>query len=126
MTTTHTVLVIEDDESINLLIRENLKEAGFNVISAFDGVEGLKAVEEHRPNLIILDILLPKLDGWEVYRRLRQGGLADTQIIPVIIVSILSKEAELTPKNDRRVVVMGKPFDVKHLIGEVRKAVEIK
>ncbi len=123
MTTTHTVLVIEDDESINLLIRENLKEAGFNVVSAFDGVEGLKAVEEHHPDLIILDILLPKLDGWEVYRRLRQGGLTETQIIPVIIVSILSKEAELTPKNDRRVVVMGKPFDVKHLIGEVRKAV---
>ncbi len=66
------VLVVDDEHSIVTLLEYNLKQAGFTVLTAYDGEEGLHKALEERPDFIILDLMLPKLDGIEVCKQLRQ------------------------------------------------------
>src|SRR5437763_8122993 len=68
------LLVVEDDPNILELLSASLRFAGFTVATAHDGEEAVAAVAEHRPELIVLDVMLPDLDGFEVVRRLRANG----------------------------------------------------
>jgi CheY-like chemotaxis protein len=83
------VLVIEDDPSAVRLLREYLEAAGYPVRIAANGEAGLASVEEHRPAAIILDVLLPGIDGWEVLRRLKADDR--TRDVPVIIVTVIEE-----------------------------------
>lgn len=78
-----TILVIEDEESIRELIKLNLQLAGYQVIEAADGLEGLNLLQQKRPNLVLLDIMLPKMDGYELLPRIIEKK------IPVIILTAM-------------------------------------
>ena len=65
------ILVVDDEEHIVMILKDSLEFSGFQVITAYDGVEALERVEKDQPDLIVLDIGMPKLDGWEVCRRLK-------------------------------------------------------
>jgi len=80
-----TILVIEDEEDVTDLVRYHLKKAKFRVISAKDGAEGLELAGSERPDAIILDIMLPRLNGFEVAKRLRAEE--STRSIPLLILS---------------------------------------
>lgn len=113
------ILIIEDEENIRELIRYNLTAEGFDCVEAADGEEGLALALSQSPDLIILDLMLPVTDGFEVVKRLRMEGLK----IPVII---------LTAKADEIDKVIGlefgaddyvtKPFSVRELIARIRAA----
>jgi two-component system, OmpR family, phosphate regulon response regulator PhoB len=79
------VLLVEDDQSVLEMYQLKLELDGYRVSTATDGEEGLRKAEELRPDIIFLDIRLPKMDGFEVLRRLR--GQENTREIPVIILS---------------------------------------
>jgi len=113
------VLVIEDDEHTNLLISENLKHEGYTVMSVFDGEDGVRAAQKSLPDLIMLDIMLPGLNGWEVCQKLRANG-APTRAIPIMIVSIVSKDAGPLKKEMGPLTLVNKPFDVKDLMRSVK------
>lgn len=83
------VLVVDDEKELVKLITFNLSIAGYNVLSAKNGIEALEISEQENPDLIILDIMLPRIDGWEVCRRLRQNP--HTTNIPIIVLSALSE-----------------------------------
>jgi two-component system response regulator MprA len=70
------ILVIDDDRHITDLLRRALAHAGYSVATAATGMEGLRAVIDRAPDLVVLDVMLPELDGFEVCRRLREGGTA--------------------------------------------------
>ena len=114
------VLVIEDDQHINLLISDNLESAGYEVSSVFNGEEGVQRALYDIPDLIILDFLLPRMDGRYVCRRLRDAG-SPARGIPIIIVSIMNKDMGLTDKGMGSITVMNKPFEVTVLLVEVKK-----
>lgn len=80
-----TILVIEDEEDVSDLIRYHLKKAKLRVLVAGDGAEGFKLAGEERPDAIILDIMLPRLNGFEVTKKLRAD--ARTSTIPLLILS---------------------------------------
>jgi DNA-binding response OmpR family regulator len=111
-----TVLVIEDDRNTANLITVYLKREGFRPLTAVNGEAGLKLAFEQRPDLVILDLMLPKLDGWEVCRRLRQASE-----VPVIMLTARAEEidrvAGLTLGADDYVV---KPFSPRELMARVR------
>jgi DNA-binding response OmpR family regulator len=113
------VLVIEDDEHTNLLISENLKHEGYSVMSVFDGEEGVRAAQKSMPDLIMLDIMLPGLNGWEVCQKLRADS-APTRAIPIMIVSIVSKDAGPLKKEMGPLTLVNKPFDVRELMSSVK------
>jgi DNA-binding response OmpR family regulator len=114
--TEKTVLVIEDDRNTANLIALYLKRDGFQALLAADGESGLAMAERHRPDLIILDLMLPKVDGWEVCRRLRRRSE-----IPVIMLTARGEEVDrvagLTLGADDYMV---KPFSPRELVARVK------
>jgi signal transduction histidine kinase/CheY-like chemotaxis protein len=84
-----TVLVVEDDARSADLLRVYLEGAGHEVAVARDGIEGLELARRTRPRAVVLDVLLPRLDGWELLARLKRD--ADTAAVPVVIVSMLDE-----------------------------------
>ncbi len=110
------ILVIEDDRSIQELIRLYLEKEDFDVKLASDGNEGLESVYEDPPALVILDLMLPRVDGWEVCRRLR-----DTHAIPIIMLT--ARDAISDRINGLELGAddyVTKPFDPGELVARVR------
>jgi len=110
------VLVIEDDEEISRLLQRALIFEGYRVDVAADGTTGLIVAQEHKPALIILDIMLPGLDGLEVCRRIRKLG--DTPIIMVTAKEdVKDRVSGLDAGADDYLV---KPFEIEELLARVR------
>ena len=80
-----TILLIEDEEDVSDLIRYHLKKSKYRVISAADGLEGLRLASEERPDAVILDVMLPRLNGFEVAKRMKADP--STASIPLLILS---------------------------------------
>lgn len=83
MTIPPTILVVEDEEELNDLLRYNLGRAGYRPLGAHDGDAALAAAREHHPDLVLLDVMLPGIDGWEVCRALSDDLVL--RDIPVVI-----------------------------------------
>jgi DNA-binding response OmpR family regulator len=84
-----TILVVEDDQFLVSMYAEKLLGVGYRVLTAADGTAGLRLAEAERPDLVLLDVLLPRLDGFEVLRRLKAN--AATRHLPVIILTNLGE-----------------------------------
>jgi DNA-binding response OmpR family regulator len=87
------VLVADDDEDILTLVTFRLERAGYEVVAAHDGEEALRLAFEHAPDLAVLDVMMPKLDGYEVTTRLRQNE--STRRVPVILLTARVQEADI-------------------------------
>lgn len=83
------ILVVDDEKELVKLITFHLTIAGYDVLCANNGIEALEICEQQNPDLIILDVMLPRIDGWEVCRRLKQNPR--TGNIPIIMLSVLSE-----------------------------------
>lgn len=87
------IALIEDDEILSKVIYEELRDVDFDVLRAFDGEEGLKLVRSKKPDLVLLDIILPKKGGFEVLEELKKSP--DTRDIPVIILTMIGKDEDI-------------------------------
>ena len=113
-----TIVIIDDDRAIAQLTSLWVKAAGFNTVTANDGRGGLEAIARHRPDLVLLDIRMPEMDGFEVNRRLRQTpGVAETPVI------FLSAHAQETTRQESLAAggryFLPKPYEVKSLIAAI-------
>lgn len=88
-----TILIIEDDKFLRELIARKLKEENFKVLEAVDGEEGLKKIKEENPDLLLLDLILPGIDGFGVLMKMREESILTS--IPVIILSNLGQREEV-------------------------------
>src|SRR5919106_196301 len=103
------ILVVDDDQVIQQLLKVNLELEGYAVEVASDGEEALVLFDRFRPDLVLLDIMMPKLDGWEVARRLAgtSGGP-----VPIVLLSARAQESDVQKGNDLGVAAyVTKPFD---------------
>lgn len=82
------ILVVDDDRAINELIKVNLKLAGYDIIQAFDGTQGFALAKQELPNMLILDVMMPNVDGYTVAQRVRQNET--TKNIPILMLTALS------------------------------------
>ena len=114
------VLVVDDDDVIRQLITVNLELEGFEVATAVDGQDCLEKVGDFDPVVITLDIMMPRLDGWEAASRLRADP--KTAGVKVVLLSARAQEADLQ-RGDRIGVdaYLTKPFDPDELISTVRR-----
>jgi DNA-binding response OmpR family regulator len=113
------VLVIEDDSSIALGLRINLESEGYEVLSAEDGEAGLTMARENQPDLVILDVMLPKLNGFQVLQTVRREGL----MMPIIVLSARTGEMEkVTGLELGAEDYVAKPFSLAELLARVRAA----
>ena len=113
------ILVIDDDLAINELIKVNLELHGYEVLQAYNGIEGFAKAKQEAPALIILDVMMPEVDGFTVAQRVRQNP--ETAEIPILMLTALS---ELNDKvNGFNIGVddyLTKPFEIEELLVRVR------
>ncbi|MCI0606462.1 response regulator [bacterium] len=118
-----TILIVDDEEDTLNLLRERLTEEGFITIEAHNGKEAIEKAIQSNPDLILLDIMMPEITGWDVMEQLKQGE--GTASIPVVVLSAVSTEAD-----KQRGYRMGikhyltKPFEVKALISEIKRVIQ--
>jgi two-component system alkaline phosphatase synthesis response regulator PhoP len=116
------VLVVEDEPDVAELIRYNLTKEGYDVIVVANGAEGLKRARETKPDIILLDIMVPQLNGWEVCRRLKQDP--ETRAIPVIMVTGRVEEGDKVLGFEMGADdYVTKPFSPRELVARVRAVV---
>jgi CheY-like chemotaxis protein len=117
------VLLVDDEPSIRAICRVNLEGEGFAVLEAKDGSEALEEVQRRRPSVVLLDVMMPRVDGWDVAEQLAAD--AETRDIPVVFLS-----ARAAPEDRHRAQQLGavgyvvKPFDPLVLGGIVRDVLE--
>lgn len=117
------ILVVEDDRDIRELIAFTLRFAGLEVETASSGAEGLEKARAFQPDLILLDVRMPKMTGFEVCRNLKQDGR--TAPIPVVFLSARGQEAEIREGMSLGAVdYILKPFSPDELPGRVRAILE--
>ncbi len=116
---TRTVLVVEDDPGISLGLRINLEKEGYNVIVQGDGEGGLVAARTSNPDLLILDVMLPRMNGFEVLSTLRKEGF----VMPIIVLSARTGEMDkVTGLELGAEDYVAKPFSLAELLARVRAA----
>ena len=114
------ILVVEDNSELLELLSLGLEQAGFSVAAASNGIEALKAAREIAPNLILLDLVLPELDGFEVCASLQRDAVLAS--IPVIILTGLSSEfARFAGLECGAVEYVMKPINLERLVSKVRR-----
>ena len=119
------ILVVEDDPAIRSLLTTLLERHGFDVPVAADGEAGLRAVQEHDPDVVVLDVGLPKLDGHEVTRRLRADPRSRT--LPVIMLTARSGLDDMVEGLDAGADdFVSKPFRATELLARIRSAVRMR
>ena len=118
-----TVLIVEDNEKNMKLARDVLQAKGYKTLEAVTGEEGVKLAKENKPDLVLMDIQLPGINGIEAFRQIR--GDANTKAIPVVALT-----ASVTP-TDRSAInaagfdaFLGKPINLKEFVETVRRLVE--
>lgn len=114
-----TILIVEDEQDILQLVKLYLEKEGFRTATAINGIEALKKVKEEKPALIVLDLMLPEIDGLEVCKRLRSAP--DTAMLPIIMLTAKAEESDtvigLELGADDYVT---KPFSPKALVARVK------
>jgi DNA-binding response OmpR family regulator len=117
----HKILVIDDSRVIRNMVRDMLPKGNFQVLEAKDGVEGLDCIRQERPNLIMLDFLLPRMSGWEVFQQIQSHS--ELQSIPLVLMS--GRREEVTEKITEPFEYfefIEKPFEQKELIEAIKSA----
>jgi DNA-binding response OmpR family regulator len=118
-----TILLIDDERVFVEMLKYNLERSGYRVIGAFDGESGLRLAQENHPDLILLDLLLPGMDGIEVCQALRASDR--TSRIPILMLTALGETTDKirgfrVGAND----YVTKPFDLLELLARVRALIE--
>jgi len=124
-----TVLVVDDEPDCVELVREVLDSEGYSVISASDGEAGLRVAQEDRPALVILDVQMPKKDGFAVFYDLRKDE--DTRDIPVIMLTGIGQKVGISFSKeemgeffgDEPTAYIEKPIEPEAVLAEVQKAI---
>ena len=116
----HDVLVVDDHPATVQLVRTALTEHGINVRTAENGAECLLAVDEQRPDAIILDVMMPVMDGFQALRLLQETE--ETRDIPVIMLTACSSDRDVVQGWRSGVTCyLTKPFSIEHLVSMVRR-----
>ena len=119
--TTKKIMIVDDEVNIRTALKYRLKKEGYSVLLAVDGLEALDKVALERPDLIILDLMLPRMDGYEVLKRLK--GDPRTADIPVIVLTARGEKEDRARSLELGAAsFMAKPFSPRQLVAEVKRA----
>jgi excisionase family DNA binding protein len=114
------VLLVDDDEKVRELVRINLEFEGYKVREAADADEGLAAIDEAKPDLVLLDVMMPHVDGWEMLRRMQERH--GVGAIPVVMFSgKADDQAEQQAASRGAQGFVGKPFDLQQLVERTKQ-----
>lgn len=109
------ILLVEDNQDISFLMTARLDMSGFDVAKAIDGEEALQRVRDNRPDLILMDLMIPKIDGFDVTRMIKNDQT--TRSVPIIVISALNQQTDREKAIDCGAdAFFVKPFEVNNLL----------
>jgi excisionase family DNA binding protein len=118
------VLLVDDDERVREVVRVTLELEGYSVSEAGSAEEGMEVIEERKPDLILLDVMMPHVDGWEMLRRIQERHGAGA--IPVVMFSgKVDEHSEREAASRGAYGFVGKPFDLQQLIDQTKQIVPV-
>lgn len=120
-----TILLVDDERDIAELTKLRISAMGYRVILAFDGEEALEKIKTERPNLILLDVKMPKLDGYQVCKKVK----SDEELKDIPIIIFTASSCHILEMSDRALALgaascVKKPFDAKELLRDIKKLIE--
>ncbi len=119
------ILAVDDEVNIRRLIEVNLQRQGYRVSTAMDGEEALDRIRTERPDMVVLDVMMPRMDGFEVLRRLKLDP--ETREIPVVMLTAKAQDADVMEGWKAGVeVYLTKPFNPLQLLEFVRRIFEAR
>lgn len=118
------ILLVDDEPDIVYLVKKILQKSGHHVIEAYSGEEALELANKSRPDLVLLDIMMPDLNGWEVSRSLKMNK--DTKNLPIIMLTVRtsSDSVEKSFKYAKADAHVGKPASSKEIINTINTVIE--
>jgi DNA-binding response OmpR family regulator len=118
-----TILVVDDEPGLREIVRTNLEWEGYEVVEAADGVEALRLIRERRPDLVVLDVMMPGMNGWEVLQAIEADvALAGT---PIVMHTVVADESAVIQGLEMGAVAyLAKPFSPRELVDAVRLVTE--
>jgi DNA-binding response OmpR family regulator len=118
------ILVVDDEPDILDIVRMNLEGAGYEVYGAATGTEALRQIKLVRPHLVVLDVLLPEIDGWEVLRRIRRDP--QSARTPVVMLTCMAEDTDvLRGLSDGAIEYVTKPFQPDYLVASVDALLDV-
>ena len=119
------ILVVEDEATLQKTLTKALVRSGYDVLSALDGLRGLEIAREEKPDLILLDIILPKMDGFEVLRELKKDKSVSE--IPIIILTNLSDMSDVQKTLDlgATTYLVKADFHLKDVLGKIKETLNL-
>ncbi|MFO7707683.1 MAG: response regulator [Desulfobacterales bacterium] len=119
------ILIVDDEPSIIVALQFLMEQNGYKTLVAFSGEEAMEAIERHHPDLILLDIMLPVVDGFEVCQRVRENP--DWKDIRIVMVTALGSEVNVTKGLDLGAdAYITKPFSNADLVAKVKELIECR
>lgn len=116
------VLIVDDDAPIRNLLHQVFKRLGLPTREARDGIEALSCIDEQLPDLVMLDLMMPRMNGWQVLEHLRDNGILDD--LPVIVLTAVGPVRAEGLKEFPIRAVLGKPFEIRELIETVQQILD--
>jgi len=117
------ILVVDDDLDLVYMVKAVLEKNGYEVMTAYDGYQALKLIKTNVPDLMIVDLTMPEIDGWRLSMKVRQDERCKN--IPIIVLSGLLTEEESQPgPNEPYNILMSKPFDMLKLANRVKELLD--
>jgi len=114
------ILVVDDERHIVRLVQVNLERAGYEVAVAYDGIEALEKVAADKPDMVVLDVMMPRMDGFDVLKKLQAN--ADTKDIPIIMLTAKAQDADIFKGWSSGVSsYLTKPFNPRELLTFVER-----
>ena len=114
------ILIVEDDEELNEVLQYNLRRSGYEVLQAWDGLEARQIIAREKPDLVLLDLMLPGVDGWEVCRSMRSSD--ETRDTPVVIFTARSSREDFDQMRDFNLAgYFTKPYATPDVLRHVEK-----
>lgn len=109
-----TIFIMDDDLALQTVLEYALRNAGYDVVLAPDGLEGLQMLEHLKPSLVLSDVMMPNMDGVEVFQHIKERLQDDG--IPIIFITALSRKPWFADLEAEGAVILHKPFDVEQLV----------
>ena len=113
------IMVVDDDSDIIMLLESRLKRNGYAVVTAFDGMEAYEQIKKEPPDLIIADLMMPNLNGWQLRQQLKDHE--SYKKIPIILLSALVDKDNQPGLLDDKECYLSKPYDVKELLTKIKE-----
>ncbi|MFW5775125.1 MAG: response regulator [Chitinivibrionales bacterium] len=118
-------VIIEDEEAISMVIQVVLTHRGISVEKAHTGGEGLEIIRREHPAVVLLDVRLPDMEGWEVCRQLKQSGDGQSPVVVFLTAATQERDRQMAQEVGGDFFI-SKPFDIDQLVSVVRDFLQVK